>query len=560
MLKNMTIRARVIGAFALVLAATIGLGLFATERLTAVNRKLDDVGNNWLPSANVLGDLSQDFEQLRARQGQFMLAPETQRPEQLAKIAESEKKVAADLKAYEPLISEGKEAELAKAIQDKVGGYLSTDSALQEKVAGGDMAGAITFYFGDMQDDAFDARDAIRGDRAYQLKAGDDSAEGGIRLGKSAVMLILVALGITAAICATAGFLMIRSISAPIKHMAGVMEKLAAGDTSVVIPNAGERNEIGAMARTVEIFRDNLIRTQALEDETRIARQSAEEQRKQTMHALADKFESAVGGIVNMVSSAATEMQATASQLTASAQESSAQAGSVSAAAEEAGTNVTSVAGSAEELGASVSEIGRQVEHSLNKAREAVTEADATAAIVYELSQAADRINGIVELISGIAAQTNLLALNATIESARAGEAGRGFAVVASEVKALAQQTAKATADIGSQISSIQNTTKRAVGAIESITGTIREINDSSATIAAAVDQQGAATSEIVQAVNQASVGTQEVTSNISGVARMAEETGMGAAQVLSASGELAQQAEMLRSQVQSFIADIRAA
>ncbi len=562
MLKNMTIRVRVIAAFALVLCATVGLGLFSIQRLGAVNAAADDVGNNWLPAANILGDLSQDFEQLRGRQAQLLLAsPETRERLSLRqKTIDSEKRVLAGLEAYKPLVTPGAEEDLAKLINSTVADYTSGDDELLAKLDSGDTAGAIELYFGSMQVSADGARKAIRADRAFQLKEGDNAAEGGIKLGKSAMALIMAALALTALACVVIGFLMIRTISMPITRMSGVMQKLADGDTNVTIPNVGERNEIGVMGGTVEVFKDNMIKTRALEEETRQAREDAEVQRKKTMYDLADQFEGAVGGIVEMVSSAATEMQATASQLTSSAQESAAQATSVSAAAEEAGTNVTSVAGSAEELGASVSEISRQVEHSSQKAREAVREADATAAIVQELSEAADRINGIVDMITGIASQTNLLALNATIESARAGEAGRGFAVVASEVKALAGQTGRATAEISQHIGSIQSTTRRAVEAIQSITGTIRDINDSSSTIAAAVEQQGSATNEIVQAVNQASMGTQEVTSNITGVARMAEETGAGAAQVLSASGELAQQAANLRNQINSFLAHVRAA
>ncbi|ESQ78536.1 methyl-accepting chemotaxis protein [Asticcacaulis sp. YBE204] len=560
MFRHVTLRTRIITAFALILLSTVGLGLFSANRLGAVNKAVDDLGSNWLPTANVLGDMSQNFELMRLRQLQLLSSDEAGRSEIVTNIAKASDALEKTLADYKPMISTPEEQALADKIYADMNGYRTNSQTYLDQVHSGDIAGATTFFMTDMQDQARTLREAIRADRAYQLKEGNAAAEAGIALGKQATTLIFVALGLTALFTIVVGFLMIRSVSVPVSVMGGVMRKLADGQTDVKVPNLGDRNEIGEMAATVEVFRDGLIRNAALEAEAIKARQDSEYQRKQAMSELATQFEGAIGGIVDMVSSAATEMQATAQQLTMSAQESAAQATSVSAAAEEAGTNVTSVAGSAEELGASVAEISRQVDHSLVKAREAVREADATTVIVHELSEAAGKITGIVDMISGIASQTNLLALNATIESARAGEAGKGFAVVAAEVKTLATQTGRATTEINQQIAAIQSTTDRAVKAIESIAGLIRVVNDSSTTIAAAVEQQGAATGEIVQAVNQASMGTTEVTMNITGVARMAEETGMGATQVLNASSELAQQAEYLRAQVNGFLAQVRAA
>ncbi|MDH3236069.1 MAG: HAMP domain-containing methyl-accepting chemotaxis protein, partial [Alphaproteobacteria bacterium] len=349
-----------------------------------------------------------------------------------------------------------------------------------------------------------------------------------------------------------------RRVVGPVNGMTRAMASLASGNVDVEIPAARRNDEIGQMARAVHVFRDNAVEKARLEAEQAEAERRRADERKAAMLEMADRFEESVKSVVDGVSSAATEMQATAQQMSATAEESSRQTANVASASDQASANVQTVAATAEELSVSTSEIGRQVTKSAQIAATAVEETDATNETVRGLADAAVRIGQVVDLINDIASQTNLLALNATIEAARAGEAGKGFAVVASEVKNLANQTAKATEEISQQVASIQDETNGAVGAIEKIRSIIGEVSDIATTIASAVEEQGASTQEIARNVQQAARGTQEVNENIAGVNRAAGETGAAAGQVLNATRELSQQAELMRGEVERFLREVR--
>ena len=372
--------------------------------------------------------------------------------------------------------------------------------------------------------------------------------------------LLLGGFGLLAGFLA-AGIVAVFGITRPIRRLVDALRRMASGDADATIAGRERRDEVGAVGRAVEDIRA-LVSRKATEEAERqqIAEAAAASERQRTLHELADGFESAVGSIIATVSASAGALQVTAETMNATASRTTEQSVAVAAAAEEAASNVGTVAAAAEELGSSVQEIGRQIDGSASLARRAVEEAAQTAGLVQDLSTAATRIGDVVALITTIAGQTNLLALNATIEAARAGEAGRGFAVVAAEVKELANQTTRATHEIEEQIGRIQASTGHAVGAIRTISDRIGEISQVTTSIAAAVEEQGAATQEIVRNVAQAACGTSEVTQNITGVAHAAEQTGGATAQVLTSAADLAAQSDALNRQVGRFLATVRAA
>jgi len=351
-----------------------------------------------------------------------------------------------------------------------------------------------------------------------------------------------------------------RGISKPIVAITGTMERLAKGEMTVAVVGTDRMDEVGGMARALNVFKGGLLEAEGLRSEQAAAARRAEAEKKAALTQMADAFEGNVKDVVEAVSSSATEMEASARTMSGTAEQSSQRSSAVAAASGKASSNVQTVAAAAEELAASIAEIARQVEAATLVSHKAVDQVKTTNGSIEGLAVAAQKIGDVVKLINDIANQTNLLALNATIEAARAGDAGKGFAVVASEVKSLATQTAKATEEIAGQIGAIQGATAGAVQAIKGIGGTIDEIHTIATTIASAVEEQGAATKEIARNVQQAAVGTEEVSRHIDGVTRAASETGAAATQVLDAAGSLAKQAATLRTQVDRFLAEVRTA
>jgi methyl-accepting chemotaxis protein len=558
--QNLSIRSKVIGAFAIVLLLSTGTGYFSVERLGAVNDAAHDIRTNWLPSVRLLGQVGMFSERAKAVQNNIISAPagsDTSKAEGALKVATDSREKA--WRAYQATITGGEEQRLSDEISKQWSAY----SALWDKVGvmlkSGDRDGANALNAGEMLVVMGKVRDALDADLELNTKGGDAAAQLGEDIYSSARLWIIIAISVAVALGIGVALLIVAGVSKPIAGMTEAMKRLAGHDLKAEITGIGRKDEIGAMAAAVQVFKDNMIETDRL-TAAQEAERKVKEKRTEALDSLTKNFDAKIRELVGTLSSAATEMEATAQSMSATADQTNKQSMTVASATEEASANVQTVATASEELSSSIQEISRQVAQSSKIALKAVDDAKHTDATVQELAVGAQKIGEVVNLIQSIASQTNLLALNATIEAARAGEAGKGFAVVASEVKALANQTAKATDEIASQVGQIQDSTKQAVDAIRGIAQTIDEISQIANAIASAVEQQGAATKEIARNVQQAAQGTQDVAKNIVLVKEASAATGAASSQVLSSAGELAQQAQSLTREVDTFLTGVKAA
>jgi methyl-accepting chemotaxis protein len=563
MLAQFSIRAKITAVVAFLLIAMTGMGLLAVRNMRAINASTVDITTNWLPSVRVLGDLRAGVITYRNVIREHMLTETAEEKEAaekiLAGVVEDNNRIR---QAYEPMITSQEERALYNEWAQQWELYKKGTEevvALSRKTPGKFPHEAHELNTKTVNKIGLDAdailKKSIEFNNAGADKAGKDAADNYT----SAFEKLAAILGVAIIVGIAIGIYLVRDVSRGIASIVAPMQALGGGDLTAHIPHQGEKTEIGSMAESLQVFKEALIAKKAA-DEAAARDAEAKIERGRRVDGITRDFESMIGEIVNTVSSASTQLEASAGTLTATAERAQELTTVVAAASEEASTNVQSVASATEEMASSVNEISRQVQESARMAGEAVNEARKTNDRVSELSKAAARIGDVVELINNIAGQTNLLALNATIEAARAGDAGRGFAVVASEVKALAEQTAKATGEIGQQINGIQSATQDSVSAIKEISGTIEKLSEISSAIAAAVEEQGAATQEISRNVQQAAQGTQQVTSNITDVQRGAGETGMASSQVLSAAQSLSGDSNRLKLEVGKFLSSVRAA
>jgi methyl-accepting chemotaxis protein len=563
MLANLSIRAKITIVVSFLLIAMTGMGLLAVRKMQAINADTVDIQTSWLPSVKALGDLRSGVINYRNVIRSHLLAETLDEKLAVEKALEGVVERNTKIRAvYEPLITSPEERAI---YQDWSANWDEYKKGTQQVMAlSRASVGKIPHDASELnsktvnpigiKSDALLDKDIALNDRgaAAAGKHASDSYE-------AAFLMLAIILGVSAVVGIGVGVYLVRDVSRGIASIVTPMQALGNGDLNAMVPYQGMKTEIGSMADALQVFKDALIAKKAADEAASL---DAEEKirRGQRVDTITRDFESMIGEIVDTVSEASTELEASAGTLTATAERSQELTTAVAAASEEASTNVQSVASATEEMASSVNEISRQVQESATIANQAVEQARKTNDRVSELAKAAARIGDVVELINTIAGQTNLLALNATIEAARAGEAGRGFAVVASEVKALAEQTARATGEISMQISGIQAATQESVSAIKEIGDTIGRMSEISSTIASAVEEQGAATQEISRNVQQAAQGTMEVSSNITDVQRGASETGSASSQVLSAAQSLSSESNRLKMEVGKFLDSVRAA
>jgi methyl-accepting chemotaxis protein len=566
-IKNIGLSWKVQLAPALLILALIAVGGYALLALQSSQTAVDALVSGPVRQSELANDLTEAAWMAHAKLYRLAATAANEQDEKKLAVFAKEASAAAArisdaLKAVEGAqgnLNSDLNPEAFGKLKAAVAGYLKQSKNAIE-MADGDAGSALMFIKGAERN--FADIEKLTDDLITRSSDGKDRAiaRAGMTLERQQWILTTVLL-IVAFIGIVVSFLIGRNISRPVVAMSKAMRELAVGNFEVQLPGLDRNDEVGHMAHAVEDFKVQALAKAERETAEREAKnRELQAARRVELHNLAESFEAAVGNIIENVGSASSELENSAIILTKSSAATQQLSTVVAAASEETSTNVQSVASATEEMASSINEIGRQVADSTRIANEAVDQAQKTDGRIAELSLAANRIGDVTKLITTIAEQTNLLALNATIEAARAGDAGRGFAVVAQEVKALAAQTAKATSDISTQITGMQAATQESVLAIKEIYGTIGRVSEIAAAIAAAIEEQGAATQEIARNVQQAAIGSTQVATSIADVNRGAGDTGSASSQVLSSAQLLSNENKRLKAEVVKFLATVRAA
>jgi methyl-accepting chemotaxis protein len=535
------------------------IGGFAFMQMRAINAAAHDIQAQWLPSVRWVGEMRVQSARFRAVLRDHLIVADAERADVDKNLAARKADFETAAKAYRPLISSPAERELADQLEKQWQSFTGESAEVQSLASKGDIAAAKDI----------NAKKVVPTGRAMDAtlaklvelndKGAEAAGQGADATYRSAILLMAVILGGAIVLGLGAAIYMVRDIRHGIGSILKPMGQLTDGELSVAIPHQGEATEIGRIASALQIFKEALI-AKKVSDEAAKAEDAIKAARAQRIGTATGNFEAMIGELVGSLSSASTELEASAMTMTKTSDATMSLSDSAASASRAVTENIQAVAAATEEITSSVNEIGRQVHESNRIASTAVSQAQKTDESIARLSLAAGRINDVVKLITEVAEQTNLLALNATIEAARAGEAGRGFAVVASEVKALATQTAKATSEIDTQVADMQAATAETVAAIKEIGSTITLISEVSSAIAAAVEQQGAATQEIARNVQQSAQLSTQVASEVTEVKRGSSETSAASGEVLTAAHSLARESDHLRSQVETFLDTVRAA
>jgi methyl-accepting chemotaxis protein len=560
MLHRLSIRERLVAAFAFLLLAFGGLGAFSVERMQSVNAAAAAISDRWLPAIQVLGQLESLMSELRLDVLNHVTSTDPARARRLeADMEQVQARLGAVRTTFAATITLPEERRLFEAVAQAQDLYTRQVPTIIGLSRDGQQAAAQTAVQQVLAPAGAEIATRMHALAEFGQQRAHAARAAAARAFEQGRLLILAGIGITLALGAAVAAVILGAIGRGITAIVVPMQRLAEGDLAADVPAIPDRTEMGRIAATLRVFKAALEEKQRADAAARQEEQ-AKVQRVQAIAALVKGFEEDTAEALSGVAAATTQLDAMSGSLTENARIGESRASAVAEAAELASASVQNVSAAAEQLGASIAEIARRVTDSATAAREAAEGARASDTAITGLSDSAQRIGDVVRLIADIAGQTNLLALNATIEAARAGEHGKGFAVVASEVKALAAQTAKATEQIGAQIATMQAETRGAVDAIRAITSTIGQVDNITVQVAAAAEEQASATQEIVRAVAEAATGTREVSRYTGELLQGATATGQAAAQVGASSGALTQRSVLLRQQVDRFLAGIRAA